>query len=68
MWIHQNLSLESIMRKKADLKARFHYERGKEHFFLSFIDLRSKRAVKIEVSAKKKAIKQTKNAFFHYER
>ena len=36
----------------------------KRAFFLSFIDLRLKRAVKIEASAKK-AIKQTKNAFFH---
>ena len=46
------------------IKARFHYERGKEHFFVSFVDLRLKRAVKIEASAKKK-IKQTKNALFH---
>ena len=37
----------------------------KRAFFVSFIDLRLKRAVKIEASAKKKAIKQTKNAFFH---
>ena len=34
-------------------------------FFVSFIDLRLKRAVNFEASAKKKAIKQTKNAFFH---
>ena len=37
----------------------------KRAFFVSFIHLRLKRAVKIEASAKKKSIKQTKNALFH---
>ena len=44
------------------LEARFHYERGKEHFF-SFIDLRLKRVVKIEASAKN-INKTNKECFF----
>ena len=63
------LSLTSNLRKIMDeivaksLKARFHYERGKEHSFSLFIDLRLKRAVKIEASAKK-INKTNKECFF----
>ena len=46
-------------------KGPFSLRAWKRAFFLSIIDLRLKRAVKIEASAKKKAIKQRKNAFFH---
>ena len=45
-------------------KGPFPLRAWKRAFFLSFIDLRLKRAVKIEAS-KKISIKQTKNAFFH---
>ena len=46
------------------LKGPFPLRAWKRAFFVSFIDLRLKRAVKIEASAKK-SIKQTKNALFH---
>ena len=42
-----------LFEKITILKARFHYEREKKALFVSFIDLRLKQAVKIEVSAKK---------------
>ena len=45
-------------------KGPFPLRAWKRAFFVSFIDLRLKRAVKIEASAKK-SIKQTKNALFH---
>ena len=46
------------------LKARFHYERGKEHsffFLLIFPRLKLKRAV----TEAKKSTKEKKNALFH---
>ena len=44
-------------------KGPFPLRAWKRAFFVSFIDLRLKRAVKIEASAKKS--NKTKNAFFH---
>ena len=51
-------------RHLVPLKARFHYERGKEHslfLLLIFPRLKLKRAL----CKAKKSIKQTKNNFFH---
>ena len=56
------------MRRKNQInkkfKGPFPLRAWKRAFFLSFIDLRLKRAVKIEASAKK-SNKQKENAFFH---
>ena len=46
------------------LKARFHYERGKEHFFFLLLIFGWSERLKLK-RAQKKSIKQTKNALFH---
>ena len=57
-WGMAKKSVETLPQGPFPLRA------WKRAFFVSFIDLRLKRAVKIEASAKK-SIKQRKNAFFH---
>ena len=54
----------SYLVRSPETKGPFPLRAWKRAFFVSFIDLRLKRAVKIEASAKK-SIKQTKNAFFY---
>ena len=67
LWVTLKIRMIDIGQKvspKVVNKGPFPIRALKRAFFVSFIDLRLKRAVKIEARAKK-SIKQTKNTLFH---